>query len=452
MMKPRSKLETDLARSQRSAKQVTRRGQIPVPKRLTEYEPGGEWSLVYAVVSRFSAEIGVCSFKAVSLVVLIFVLGYSADSARAETITKYLDKDYGGVSRATIAEAIEDARKHFASSKVAGDDTYVITIPAGKFDLTFSEAERASAQSRRGTIDISGIEPGSGGQLVISGAGMNRTSLTMDEHEVGIFGRSVYRVTFQDFEMTRAKYTVTQGIVVSVSPGEVVLDIQPGFPSPLDIYDHDVVGRKGPGRYLREFTNSKIDPEIMDDNRQVAWRDAVQIAGFPARWQFRLKKPRLIETYQVGDLIAVKSKHGSQAYWFHTGSDITFRRVLWTDVARGVFRDMDRITISDCKILRSPPIKGQTPALATPGGGPQIGQPDDPVTTGNLVEGLFAEGTGDDAIACFNCADTIIKDNDIVDSFARGILLFRSPYVQLMNNKLVRSPLLRRAEERDPRP
>src|SRR6476620_3203000 len=159
-MKPRSKLERSGAKPEKSKgkilEQVTRRGQIAVPKRPIRYEPGGEWSPVCAVVSRFSAEIGVCSLKAVSLVVLLFVLAYSAHSARAETITKYLDKDYGGVSRATIAEAIEDARRHFALSKVAGDDTYVITIPAGKFDLTISEAERASAQSRRSTIDISG--------------------------------------------------------------------------------------------------------------------------------------------------------------------------------------------------------------------------------------------------------------------------------------------------------
>lgn len=377
-------------------------------------------------------------FIALALVAAVQPVG----AANAALVTRWLDKDYGGVSPATIAAAIEDAREHFASSLEAADDTYVIRIPAGTFDLSLPNT--AAARRPRGTIDVSGIDPGPDGRLVISGAGMDRTVLIMDPHVPGIYGRSVYRITFQDLEMTRAKYTVTQGIVVEVAPGKVVLDIQPGFPSPMDIYqpDEEIVGRRGPGRYLRKFINSKTAPQIVtEDNRQLAWRDAVAVPGYPSRWQFNLKHRQVMANYRTGDLVAVKSKHGGQAYWFHTGGEITFQRVIWTDASRGVFRNMDRITILDSKILRSAPINGQIPALSSPGGGPQIGQPRDRVTRGNVVKNLYAEGTGDDAIACFNCAETTFEGNYVTDSFARGILLFRSPGVRLVGNTLVRSPL-----------
>jgi hypothetical protein len=178
---------------------------------------------------------------------------------------------------------------------------------------------------------------------------------------------------------------------------------------------------------------------VVEDNRQLAWVNADQLSGYLSRWVFHLKRERVVANYQPGDLVAVKSKHGGQAYKFETGQEITFRRVLWTDVARGVFRRVDRVTIEDCEIQRSPPINGQEPALATPGGGPQIGQPNDPGTRGNLVKGLHAEGRGDDSIACFNCINTLFEGNYVADSFARGILLYRSPDVRLVGNNLIRS-------------
>jgi hypothetical protein len=66
-------------------------------------------------------------------------------------------------------------------------------------------------------------------------------------------------------------------------------------------------------------------------------------------------------------------------------------------------------------------------------------------TGNNLVENNVFVATGDDSIGIFNNdRTTVIRNNRIYDSFARGIFLYQSPQVQLGGNMLVRSPLLYR--------
>jgi len=139
--------------------------------------------------------------------------------------------------------------------------------------------------------------------------------------------------------------------------------------------------------------------------------------------------------------VSFKSKHGGQAYWLHGGSDILFKDVTWTHKTRGVFRGgFDNIRFVNCVTDRAAPIHGQTPCLASPGGGPQIGQPHDPKTRGNLVDGCRFIASGDDAVAFFNAEGTI-RNCLITDAFARGILLFHSPDTVLENNTVLRCPV-----------
>ena len=73
----------------------------------------------------------------------------------------------------------------------------------------------------------------------------------------------------------------------------------------------------------------------------------------------------------------------------------------------------------------------------------QIGQPNDGSIHNVTVENLVAENTGDDSIALFNVASGgIIKNCDIRDSFARGIFLYNSRNTSLVNNTVVRCPVL----------
>ena len=59
------------------------------------------------------------------------------------------------------------------------------------------------------------------------------------------------------------------------------------------------------------------------------------------------------------------------------------------------------------------------------------------------VDNLVAENTGDDSIALFNVASGgLNKDCKIKDSFARGILLHNSRTTSLVNNNVIRCPVL----------
>ena len=73
----------------------------------------------------------------------------------------------------------------------------------------------------------------------------------------------------------------------------------------------------------------------------------------------------------------------------------------------------------------------------------QIGQPNDAPIHNVTVDNIVAENTGDDSIALFNVASGgLIKDCKIKDSFARGILLHNSRDTSLVNNNVVRCPVL----------
>ena len=355
----------------------------------------------------------------------------------AATINWNLKTHFGGITQASIARAIRDARTHFVRHS---NDTVVIEFDAGTYPLA------APTNGDKGIIELSNIKPGPGGRLVFRGAGMDKTTLVFDPAADQIYGRNVYRVSFIGLHMTRKDYCVSQGHVVEVAPGRVDLEIQSGFPTPQDIYNP----KNKAGRYLRRFTDSRTDPQlIVDNNRQIAWKSASLVSG--KRWRLHLVKSNQVANYKPGDLIGIKSKHGGQTYWLDGGSDFIFEDVKWTQVSRGVFRGgFNKIRITRCVVERAPAINGQTPCLSTPDGGPQIGQENDPPTTDVLVEDCQMTATGDDAIAFFNASGTI-RNCRITDSFARGILLDKSPSVKLDNNTMTRCAVLKVPTLRPPK-
>jgi hypothetical protein len=351
----------------------------------------------------------------------LFVMSY----ANAGVTTVDIKSMYG-TSRAGIERAIGEAKSHFHQNP---DDTVIFELPAGTVDLSQDSQGRA-------TIDVSEVRPGPQGRLIFKGAGKDKTTLVFGQN-ISIYGRDVYRVSFVGFHMTRKQYTVSQGHVVSVEPGAVVLDIQDGFPSPADIFDpllHQ-------GRYLRRYTDSTTHPTIIETNNvQIAWSSAQQIAG--RRWRINLTHEDQIASYPVGSLIGIKSKHGGDACWFLGGSDIVFDDVMWTQKTRCTFRGISDVKILNSVATRSPPINNQTPCLASAEGGPQIlGDLAKPPVTGTVVDHFYADATGDDSIAFLN-ATGVIRNSHLADSFARCILLYDSPTVELQNNELARCPLL----------
>ena len=351
--------------------------------------------------------------------------------ANAETVTWNVRTKYG-VSAKGIRQAIGDAKIHFRKSP---NDVVILEFDEGSFFLE-------DKGPGKGTIDLSGVKPGPNGRLIFKGKGISKTTLVFSDNKHAICGRSVYRVTMSHMHMTRKEYTVSQGNVVQTAPGSVVLDIHKGFPTPAKIFNP----LSGQGRYLRRYTNSKTDPLLIQkDNDQIPWTRAIHIKD--RRWKIELKKKTQLANYSKGDLIGIKSKHGGttefggQTYWFLGGSDFLFESVKWTQKTRGVFRGgFDKIRFLNCVTDRSPPINGQTPCLAAPGGGPQIGQPNDPPTSGNVVKNCRFIASGDDAVAFFNASGEI-SGCYIRDAFWRGILAANSPKAVLTKNTLIRCPV-----------
>ena len=103
---------------------------------------------------------------------------------------------------------------------------------------------------------------------------------------------------------------------------------------------------------------------------------------------------------------------------------------------------LSSILFADCSVRKSSlaPTTGLPQCLATAGGGPQLGQPNDPPIHGVVVRNHTSSGTGDDAIALFNVRGGSISDCHISDSFARAVLLYQSTAV-LTDNDIQRCPV-----------
>jgi hypothetical protein len=351
-------------------------------------------------------------------------------NAAAATIDIDVAKTYGGISLATIDQAIDQARRRFRTSP---NDVITLDLPAGVFHLSAGSGDAAS-------IDVSHVQPRAQGRLILKGAGSDRTTLVFDTHRDQIVGRGAAHIAFVGLHFTVGYLTVSQGHVERVLPDAVVLRIEDGFPTPGDLFDPDIRA----GRYLRRCTDSASAPEMEEfDNGQVPWWRAEPLAD--RLWRMDIRQRPEGATFRIGDLVAIKSKHNDgSAYRFLGSSDITFDDVLWTRNTRGVFRaGTSHVRILNSRIERDPAIDGHVPCLASSAGGPQIGQPRDPETGGNVVENFLATGTGDDAIAFFNASGRV-DHVKITDSFARGILLFNSGGVTLDQVDAERAPVLRR--------
>jgi hypothetical protein len=379
------------------------------------------------------------ALKAVAVLTCLF----GAQRGIADTITIDVVQKYG-FSNQGLAAAMKAAATAVANNPNSNVELY---IGPGTHIL------RETATP----FDVSGIHPGVGGRLAITGAGMMQTTVVFDGSEFDtIQGNDVHRLTVSDMTFTRSTQTVTQGVCVSVNSTGVVLDIAAGFPSPLDIYD----AQSGQGRFLRAYTTSKTDPHLVVDpsnnetvwpptsNWQVPWDKPVFVGVGAApgsqRWLLTLRPgaPDSPPAYHAGDLVAVKSKHQMNAYFLAGGDDIIMQRIRWLRHSRGVIRGgISNIVVDSCVVERDAAIVGQTTALATPGGGPQLGQPADPPIFNVTVRNHTAVGTGDDSVALFNVQSGSVESSHIRDSFVRGILLCGSPNVALDGNTLLRCPV-----------
>ena len=357
-----------------------------------------------------------------------------------------------------VKVALKDARAWFGDRAHDGD---LVTILFGSGTYKFITPTTIDPTP---VLDISGISPGTdaqghAGRLIIRGAGLDKTDLMftvlvdptkkfqiVEQMEMG--GNRASHVTFEGFHLGRLPVdpkgptrAVTQGTVVNVGKeGEdyyVTLDIPAGFPTPADVYDSGEYPISG--RFLRRFVYVDGVPEIKDpDEKQSYWQSYQDIStpDHPSRFKLILahaqkmhnhgEKPPtgLLEapTYQPGDILGIKAKHGQDSGKFEGVNDIVLDHIRWTDSTRVAFvKDCDRLSVTNCVTDRGDKINGMIPCLACNEGGPQF----NPTSKSQVTNVYFANnrstGQADDAVALFRVHGGTVADNTISDDWARGI-------------------------------
>jgi hypothetical protein len=329
------------------------------------------------------------------------------------------------------------------------DTTVVLKFAKGVFDFSKDGHGQTIYCDPPGScggipvLDLSDIEPGSNGRLLLLGAGPNQTQFIVGPDQIQFLGRQSRRITIAGINLRQDRLEASQGIQVSTSvrtpdgtPNWVGIDIFPGFPQmqpyPLGLWTSET--GPGGGHYLRrylEHPSCTIDAAM----RQYSYREVFHDPGIPDRWWFHLERENPFNP-DGGNLIGIKAKSGAgQAYVFSASNDIIFDDVRWTRRSRGVFlHGTINVQIFDSQIVPDPPILGVPVCMASSGGGPQFGLPDDPPTWGNVIDNFTAVNTGDDSIAIFNGhgpsgqAGFSIHGVAIRSSFARSINLFKTPY------------------------
>jgi len=340
------------------------------------------------------------------------------------------------VTQQSIAQAIAEGTAYLRSHPGAN---FTIRLPAGRFDL--APGSRATAAS----IDLSRINA-CPGRLTIDGAGMDKTTLVRQENVIGMTGRNTRCVTISDLGFTQRRFEMSQGTVVSADARTVTLDIPAGFPTPGELMptrpEIGPNGREVVRRFLRKYKMTASGPQIIENEPQAVWQSTRRASGGANRWTITLVPKRNNPVFRRGDLIGIKAKTGAQAYRFIQGDRITLDRVRWSRDSRGVFRSVNNVTVQNCVIDRPPPINGVRFLMSTSDGGPQVGQPSDPMTSGHLVQNNVIIGTGDDGIMLARATGTL-RNNRITDSFARGIIVVASPNAKIEGNVLTRAPLMK---------
>jgi hypothetical protein len=371
-----------------------------------------------------------------------------------------------------IAQAISDATAWWSNAAHNGDQ---ITLLFGSGTYTFICP--ASPVESVGAINVNYLNPpadanGNQGRLIIQGRGdlgANATNLIftgtttpgqavqiVDQLEIS--GYDTSHVTFTNFHLGRtftapdgATRSVTQGTVVSAGTNTlngtsnyyVLLDVPPGFPTPADVYDTVRFPIGNGGRWLRTFTYVNHVPEIANvSEQQDGWNTYQDLSTTQNPSRFELDGLERAPTYQTGDIVGIKSKHGQDSGRFTNSSDIDLDHIRWTDCTRVAFVGTSNdITFNNNVTDRGDDIDGLTPCLALNEGGPQFNPNDSSTSTNIFVNYNTSVGEGDDAIALFGVVGGIVSYNNISDDWARGInLAMFLPYsVQTYGNVLTRN-------------
>lgn len=383
---------------------------------------------------------------------------------------------FGNISFQSIRAAMERAQQ-------------VVNI-SGASAVVFLRAGSHTVDMAGGNLfDISGAVPAAGQRLIVAGAGMYDTTLVTRTHNNDVIhahpghGRSHdpmwRRVSFENMTFAREGQTTTQGRLLAADEHGIELEISEGFPQ-LDEVMVNMPAK--PSLWFRRYVvaaNASGEPRLVTDrynnaywkpriNQQVsfaccntsnatcqhsasAWVcPAVErLPGSNRKWRLSVKKWPTNETQRYQEAlrdpsqrIAIKVKHGGQAYHLQQGDDVAFLNVRWLGHSRGAVIDTSNVLFRNTRVDRLPPpaVGSEVPLLASNAGGPQILGNSQPVFNLTVVNHT-STATGDDSLALFNVRTGLIAGCHIKDAFGRGIVMCSSSAVQVSGNELARNPL-----------
>ena len=138
-----------------------------------------------------------------------------------------ISQKYGNINQTTLQQAINDGAAWLVNNP---DDTLALQLDTGMFNINSTNGVSVNLGNK--------LNAGVRGKLVLQGKGMNATTLVLtDMTSQGFVGTNVNNFTIRDLHMTRSSMTVTQGIVMARSSGSITLAIQPGFPTPQQLFN-----------------------------------------------------------------------------------------------------------------------------------------------------------------------------------------------------------------------
>lgn len=324
--------------------------------------------------------------------------------------------------------------KDYLAAVETKNKTLVLQFPSGTYNF-ISNSVQAIA------IDDINVDAFATGRLILRGIRDDNATPTISTilqfnrfDQEGIRISNSNRITIQNMHLTRDKHYVSQGDVVSVTPGWVTFQVHDGFPDPAQLFldsgthaDSDDAERN-----LMGFRGPDIDPKLDPSYPRVPIT-GMQCNLTPAGTtlcEAELKDPTETPLWPRGQHVAFRSKVGQPTVFVLNSDDVTVEDVRFTRLSLVPIRfsnGCDGPVLRRVTVDRSDDvINGRVPFYSSPAGGPQI----DTAARGPTIQDCKIIGVGDDGIAVFTDNDasvptsgTLIEGNTVRDNLGRGILL-----------------------------
>ncbi|MFC2081065.1 T9SS type A sorting domain-containing protein [Bacteroidota bacterium] len=340
-------------------------------------------------------------------VLIISVIIFSFHHIQAQTIWNIKEK-YGTIDHVTLQAAVNAA---IVERTEHPDQDIILLLSPGTYylgeEIVFPE------MNKEGT-----------GWLIIQGQGEDSTILVDTEYDsdkgVTFDFTHPYRFKLCELSILGERLVQSQGTIVNIEGNMLDIELDPGFPTPDEMFEVETTKANKIRRMLDTDLNSPHYIEGPDnDHQSERWTFAGDDApeGRPVLvsgniWRFWLNDDSP-NPFIVGDRVGVSSKsnRGNWAFFRGDGTDIVVENIYLSKTGRVKFRNgWNNIHFINFKIGR-PEVNGKE-AFYSAEAGPQFGHESDGVNVYNLVmENCDIRGTVDDGSAFQRVVSGMVKNN-----------------------------------------